>query len=176
MRQALGRPGAWHRWWEVRRLRGVAQPGEKHPEGDAGRHTDLVVAAAFETADRARLLFEDRAPLILAAIEHDVGKADSIPAPPPLSVLIAERRFRVLDVPRSIAQRALNLIALHDMQRGFAALDAGAQRQRVAQIRAALSENDVDLLVMLMRADRAGRLAEGDGANLGALIGALKEN
>jgi tRNA nucleotidyltransferase (CCA-adding enzyme) len=59
----------------LKALAATEQDPEWHPEGNVWIHTLHVCDAAAEIADRERLLDEDRAVLLFAALCHDLGKA-----------------------------------------------------------------------------------------------------
>lgn len=59
---------------EINALRNVPQDPEWHPEGDVFVHTQHVVDAAANIADREQLDEHDRLVLMFAALTHDFGK------------------------------------------------------------------------------------------------------
>jgi tRNA nucleotidyltransferase (CCA-adding enzyme) len=62
---------------ELRKIAGVPQDPEWHPEGDVGIHTMYVVDQAAGIAKRDHCVEDDRATLVFAALTHDFAKADT---------------------------------------------------------------------------------------------------
>ncbi len=61
----------------LKRLQGVPQPADSHPEGDVWTHTCLVVEQTDLLAKRHGVSEPERLVLILAALTHDLGKAET---------------------------------------------------------------------------------------------------
>jgi tRNA nucleotidyltransferase (CCA-adding enzyme) len=65
-------------WWmeypQLKRMRGVRQDPEWHPEGDVWTHAGLAAEQAASLADEAGLTGTDRLAVVFAALLHDVGK------------------------------------------------------------------------------------------------------
>ena len=61
---------------QLARLAGVPQDPRWHPEGDVLTHSGLAADAAAALADDAGLTGDDRTVIVLAALLHDVGKAE----------------------------------------------------------------------------------------------------
>lgn len=62
---------------ELGQLRGLVQDARHHAEGDVWEHTQLAVGAAACIAERNGVEGEARVELVLAALLHDIGKADT---------------------------------------------------------------------------------------------------
>ena len=59
----------------LKKLVGLKQEQEWHPEGDVWEHTKLAVDAVAEYADRNGITGEDKLVLTMAALTHDIGQA-----------------------------------------------------------------------------------------------------
>jgi tRNA nucleotidyltransferase (CCA-adding enzyme) len=117
----------YHTGWinlypELKALWGVNQDPEWHPEGDAFVHTCMVADAAVEIADRENLHGDDRSVLILAAICHDLGKANTTvfkdgrwrsPGHDVSGVPLAEKFLLSIGTPYTIIARVLPLVRWH---------------------------------------------------------------
>lgn len=151
------------------RLPDTPQDPEWHAEGDVAVHTDLVLRAAYDLADRDGLAGEERLTLGLAAALHDIGKALTTRRAPDdsgreriISPRHADRgrsylayRILELDLPYGVVWNVLALVGHHH--------DLGrvAQQGTEAAFRRLARQVNLRALHRLESADVAGRVMAG---------------
>lgn len=148
-------------------LRRTPQDPTWHGEGDVSTHTGLVLAEAYDLADREALGPDDRLVLVLAAALHDLGKAlttrraeDASGQARIISPRHADRgrsymayRLPELGLSYPVTQAVMALVGHHhDLGR---TLTAGSERtyRRLAR------QVNLPLLYLLEVADTRGRVA-----------------
>jgi len=119
---------AWQDWDKIREvgaLRGVYQDPQKHPEGDAYVHTLLAVDAAAQLYCPDN---DERRVMLLAALCHDLGKAETTqlidgelmaPGHAARGVKLARALLRRFGVSKKLIEQVCELVryhtAVHDM-------------------------------------------------------------
>ena len=154
--RAMGRLEPWMK--EVAALEGVKQRADYHPEGDAWTHTMRVVDEAARLRDKAKHPLG----LMLAALLHDVGKADAMQEKNGVmhaygheikGVPLARNFIRRLTDEKELCRYVLSMVALHMKPNLYAAQNS---RQRAWN---ALFDQSVcpEDLMLLAEADHLGR-------------------
>ncbi len=144
---------------EIEALIGVEQNPKYHPEGDVFEHTMLVIDAA------AKLRHMAKEPLnfMLAALMHDLGKADSTEVQPdgkitsymhPMTgVPLAEKQLtRLTSNARTIAY-VKNMVSLHMRPNMLACADSKRKKSREMYDLSLCPED----LILISRADATGK-------------------
>ncbi len=154
------------------RLAGVAQDPRWHPEGDVLVHAGLAADAAARLADEAGLTGEDRLVVVLAALLHDVGKADHTQVRPDGRITShghaeggvrpAEEFLQRVGAPRSVTARIAPLVREHMVATSVRGTPGRAAVRRLARrlVPATMAE-----WALVCAADHAGRGA-GSGPDL----------
>ena len=158
--EALRTTGQLEPWMaEVAALEGVKQRADYHPEGDAWTHTMRVVDEAAKLRDRAKHPLG----LMLAALLHDVGKADAMQEKNGVihayghetaGVPLAEEFLRRLTGEKALCRYVLNMVELHMKPNLYAAQNSGQKAWNRLFDRSACPED----LLLLAKADHRGRI------------------
>ena len=157
--EALRAMGQLEPWLaEVAALQGVKQRADYHPEGDAWAHTMRVVDEAAKLRDRA----EYPLGLMLAALLHDVGKADAMQEKDGVihayghetkGVPLAQNFIRRLTREKELCRYVVSMVALH-MKPNLYAAQNSRQRAWNALFDQSIYPED---LMLLPKADHLGR-------------------
>lgn len=152
----MGQIEPWMR--EVAALQGVRQRADAHPEGDAWTHTMRVVDEAARLRDRA----EHPLGLMLAALLHDVGKAEAMQEKNGVihayghemkGMPLAQRFIRRLTNEKDLCRYVVSMVELHMKPNLYAAQNS---RQRAWNTLFDQSVCPEDLM-LLAKADHLGR-------------------
>ena len=152
----MGQIEPWMR--EVAALQGVRQRADAHPEGDAWTHTMRVVDEAARLRDRA----EHPLGLMLAALLHDVGKAEVMQEKNGVihayghemkGMPLAQRFIRRLTNEKDLCRYVVSMVELHMKPNLYAAQNS---RQRAWNTLFDQSVCPEDLM-LLAKADHLGR-------------------
>jgi len=121
--QALDKMEILNYFPEVRALKGLAQDKKWHPEGDALTHTGLVCDAAVVISEREHLSYDERMVMVLGALTHDIGKADTTETKTDGSVTsyshaqkgapIAEKFMKSIGTPLHYIKPVMALVQYH---------------------------------------------------------------
>lgn len=153
--------GAVGHFPELDAIVGLHQDPEWHPEGSVDIHTGLVMDAAVEIAERENLSKEDRMILVLAALCHDLGKANTTvvedgriksPGHDKTGVPLTESFLQSIGVSPYLIERITPLVAEHMCHIG-----GNINHRFVRRLTVRLKKASVRLLVLLMEADHSGR-------------------
>lgn len=150
---------------ELEALIGVPQDRDHHPEGDAFKHTMMVMDEAAEISERYRLNERDNAILRLAALTHDMGKATHTQIQdsgkitsyghPEAGILPATTFMQRSHVNPLIMQEVIPLVNLHMAWVGFAMPDITSKQVRKLIRR--LQPSNLQMLTYVVEADMSGR-------------------
>ena len=162
--EALRTTGQHEPWMaEVAALEGVKQRVDYHPEGDAWTHTMRVVDEAAKMRDKAKRPLG----LMLAALLHDVGKADAMQEKNGVihayghevkGVPLARNFIRRLTSEKELCRYVTNMVELHMKPNQYAAQNS---RQRAWNVLFDASICPEDLM-LLAKADHLGRAGAAD--------------
>ncbi|HEY6345871.1 MAG TPA: HD domain-containing protein [Bryobacteraceae bacterium] len=164
---------------EIGALDGVPQDPEWHPEGDAGRHTMLVLDAAARVATRERLQGDNRATLLFAALCHDFAKATTTELREregrlrwtswgheaqagPMARAFLER----IGIKSSIVEQVVPLVEHH---LAHASIGPEATPRAIRRLALRLAPASIAQLLLLIEADHSGRPPLAGGLPEGAL-------
>lgn len=146
---------------EVDALFGVEQDPEHHPEGCAGEHTMLVLAAAAANWWPWEFRF--------AALMHDVGKAQTPAAELPRHAGHEERGAPIvaaacerLRVPRKAMQGAIVAAREHGLVHYFATLEPAAATAMLGRVGAWRAHSQLECLLAVSDCDYAANPDLGD--------------
>lgn len=146
---------------ELANLVDIAQDPEWHPEGDAFAHTMWVADAAVVIADRENLSDFDRKVLVLAAICHDLGKANTTvfkdgkwrsPGHDVSGVPLAESFLKSIACPIHIVERVKPLVRWH-----MAHCRKTFSLKSVRKLSVNMEPSSIATLLLLIEADMNGR-------------------
>jgi tRNA nucleotidyltransferase (CCA-adding enzyme) len=153
---------------ELARVVGVPQDPQWHPEGPVDIHTGHVLDAAAEIASREGLDGEARTVLILAALTHDLGKADTTRkrsfgdgtrwtsyGHDRVGVPLARRFLERIGLPEPSIQQVLPLVATHMAYRDFQ--DPNVRGRTIRRLAERIYPASIRQLVLLIEADHSGR-------------------
>jgi len=165
-------PGSWGlgcleesqwllRFPELAKLVDLPQDPDWHPEGDAWRHTRLVVDRAAQVARMEELDENDTLTLVFAALLHDVGKPSTTtkingrwrsPGHASIGAPIAEDFLSSIGAPRWLIDRVVPLVREHMVHIGSAPTKRVVQR-----LARRLEPASIVMLRHLVWCDYAGR-------------------
>jgi len=146
---------------ELHALVGLPQDAEWHPEGDCLTHTSLVCDAARDIAVRDKLNDDDRLVLMLAALCHDLGKANT--------TVMRDERWRSpghaeegADLTRSllarmgfgesVVKKVVPLVVEH-----MSHIGVEPNNRLVRRLAVRVAPSNIAMLVRLIEADHSGR-------------------
>lgn len=133
-----------------------------HPEGSVGQHLRLVLAEVLLLADANELDPAERLVLALAALTHDLGKAEAyrrsrsrnVYGHEQISASLLAELLPQLDVPSQVGELALEIVELHD--RGVSMAKSHPPPGFAAFRRLAARLADPKLYTLFTFADRLG--------------------
>ena len=156
---------------QLARLAGVPQDPRWHPEGDVLTHSGLAADAAAGLADEAGLTGNDRTVVVLAALLHDIGKAEhtQVRADGRITsyghaeggVAPAEELLASIGAPSAVTGRILPIVREHMVATSTGGPPTRAAVRRLARRLAPAAMTEWSLVC---GADHAGRGA-GSGPN-----------
>lgn len=147
---------------ELLAIIGVPQDPKWHPEGDVWTHTLLVCQQARKIVDREKLKADDQVVLMLAALCHDLGKAQSTiwdqgrwrsPQHAIKGVEVSERFLKRISCPEPYIEQVLPLVREHLAYSSFTKASVRAMRRLVERLSPARFEQ----LDWLIEADHSAR-------------------
>lgn len=152
----------------LHRLEETPQDPQWHAEGDVRVHTSMVLEETYAQLDELEISAERRLALVLGAIFHDIAKPlttrerlidgkQRIVAPRHADQGRSYLAFEILelDLPDSVVEQVLSLVAYHHEPKHLVLDDAPARRyRRLARLA------DLELLFHLEQADMRGRTCD----------------
>lgn len=146
---------------ELRNILGVPQEPIYHPEGCVYTHTCYVVNAMKDICDRENIEGEHRLMLILAALCHDLGKAEttiyrkgriSAPKHDQVGVKISENFLLGINCPHRIIDKVLPLVREH-----MCHINGNFSVKMLNKLSVRLGKANIEDLCLLIEADHSGR-------------------
>lgn len=146
---------------ELRNILGVPQDPIYHPESCVYTHTCYVVNAMKDICDRENIEGERRLMLILAALCHDLGKAEttiyrkdriSAPKHDQVGVKISENFLLSINCPHKIIDQVLPLVREH-----MCHINVNFSVKMLNKLSVRLGKANIEDLCLLIEADHSGR-------------------
>ena len=152
---------------ELRDLIGVQQNEKHHPEGDAFKHTCLVMDASAALSDDMGLPPEDRAVLVMTAMTHDLGKAQTTvqkeldgemvwtsPGHADKSVELSQNLLKSIGIKKDMISKVTPLVAYHMDHYNY---DGKNIPKTVRNLSNKLFPATIEQLSYIMQADKMGK-------------------
>lgn len=145
---------------ELRDILGVPQELDFHPEGCVYTHTCYVVNAMNDICNREGIDGERKLILILAALCHDLGKAEttiyrkdriSAPKHDQVGVKISENFLLSINCPHKVIDQVLPLVREHMCHLN------GVNAKMINKLSVRLGKANIEDLCLLIEADHSGR-------------------
>lgn len=145
---------------ELKNILGVPQELEFHPEGCVYTHTCYVVNAMNEICERENIVGDRKLILILSALCHDLGKAEttiyrkgriSAPLHDKVGGPLTEKFLNSIKCPKYIVERVIPLVEHHMDHLN------DISPKMVNKLSVKLRKANISDLVLLIEADHSGR-------------------